>query len=169
MITCIWHIAMANFPWAVYCEGPPSFIWGRGWGAKKRRHYYCSLQLTYTFKTRTIHKKLRRLALCAFIYQVIKIRETRALVPLIQLNPSLKWTIEIIISVSSYQVADVDYVVVSYPPPRKENLTRNLVEYNSKFVFTKWRFHSKLITIVCTRLQNYGTQSNPAVVLMMQK
>ena len=32
------------YPWAVYCEGPLSFTWGRGGGgwAKKRRHY-CTL------------------------------------------------------------------------------------------------------------------------------
>ena len=54
------------YPWAVYCEGPPSFIWGGGGGGgePKMRHCYSSLQLTYTFKTRTKHKKLR---LCAFI------------------------------------------------------------------------------------------------------
>ena len=37
------------FPWTVYCEGPPSFIWGEG--EPKRWHYYSSLQFTYTFKT----------------------------------------------------------------------------------------------------------------------
>ena len=35
--------------------------------AIKKGHYYSSLQLTYTFKRGTKHKKLRRLALCAFI------------------------------------------------------------------------------------------------------
>ena len=57
---------------------------GRGRGAKNRGHYYSSLQLTYTFKTRTkdtkthtaafisaailsAATKLRRLVLCAFI------------------------------------------------------------------------------------------------------
>ena len=75
--------ANRNYPWAVYCEGPPSFIWrGEGW-AKKRRHCYSSwhtytnahktlfkstVDIIYTFQRSTKHKKkLRRLAICAFI------------------------------------------------------------------------------------------------------
>ena len=49
----------------------PALFKGRGEGVShKKGHYYSSLQLTYTFKTRTKHTKRRRLALCAFILKI---------------------------------------------------------------------------------------------------
>ena len=52
------HI-IGTYPWAVYCEGPPSFIQrggegmdgGGGEGQKSEEHFYSSLQKTFTFKT----------------------------------------------------------------------------------------------------------------------
>ena len=50
-----YYINIIN-PWAVYCEGPPSFIWRGEEGVSKNwGPIYSSLQLTYTFKMPTKH------------------------------------------------------------------------------------------------------------------
>ena len=60
-IILIYFINYNINPWVVYCEGPPSFIWGRGEEegkegvSQKMKHCYSSLQLAYTFKTPTKH------------------------------------------------------------------------------------------------------------------
>ena len=82
---CDWMLVQASriniiYPWAVYCEGPPSFIW-RGGVNQKLRHYIFqsttdihiqNAHKTLFQSTVDIHfqntKKLLRLALCAFIY-----------------------------------------------------------------------------------------------------
>ena len=42
----------ASYTWAVYCEGPPNFSYVEEGVTTMRGHYYSSLQLTYTIKTR---------------------------------------------------------------------------------------------------------------------
>ena len=73
-----------SYPWAVYCEGPPSFIWGEGergakkWGTvipvyswhtlSKHAQNIIPVYSWHTLSKRVQNtKKLRRLALSAFI------------------------------------------------------------------------------------------------------
>ena len=60
-----------NYFWAIYCEGPPSFIVGEG--EPKRWHYYSSLQFTYTFKTLKQTAKVRTLCVYNDYYNHIKL------------------------------------------------------------------------------------------------
>ena len=71
------------YPWAVYCEGPPSFIWrgaewAKKWGtvipvyswhtlSKREQKHYSSLQLTYTPK-RAKHKTPKASTLCVYVF-----------------------------------------------------------------------------------------------------
>ena len=71
LIECKWN------PWAVTWRPHSALFEGRGGEGRgkervsqKMRHCYSSLQLTYTFKTRTKHKKLWRLALCCVYVNV---------------------------------------------------------------------------------------------------
>ena len=53
-----------TYPWAVYCEGPPSFIWGGG--VSQKDGTVIPVYNSHTHSKRS--NKLRRLALCAFIW-----------------------------------------------------------------------------------------------------
>ena len=61
----------AYCPWAVYCEVPPSLIWGGG--EPKKWPYYSSLQFTYTFKTLKQTAKAR--TLCVYIRAYIVVAD----------------------------------------------------------------------------------------------
>ena len=59
------QLVVNNIPEQFTVKAHPA-IFDREGVSRKMRHCYSSLQLTYTFKTRTKHKKLRRLALCVY-------------------------------------------------------------------------------------------------------
>ena len=47
-----------EYPWAVYCEGPPSFIWGeeRGEGQEKIEEHFSQLTKQYYFTAKIMLK-----------------------------------------------------------------------------------------------------------------